>query len=624
MNTPSNNPITSPDWHEKRLEAIKRLYPDLFTDEGKISVDELQALAQNYDLSLGEKFEFRWPGKMHAKKSAFTASKARLAPDISRSLNFDETENVIIEGENLEVLKLLSKAYYNKVKCIYIDPPYNTGHDFVYSDDYSEDKQAYWEKNGVYHDAVKIDTNTESAGRYHTNWLNMMMPRLLLAQMMLKDDGVIFVSIDDNEVHNLRKLMDEVFGEENFVATFIWEKRTTRENRREMSVNHDYIVAYSKNRTEDDELFNLLPLTSEVKARYVNPDHDVRGVWQSVSLNAQAGHATPSQFYEIETPGGRKLHAPAGRCWSVTKERLAELIADNRIWFGEDGKNVPRRKVFLSEIEERGLTPHTLWAANEVGTTDSAKKELNALFHGKSVFDTPKPVGLIRRIVELAVDNEDLILDFFAGSGATAEAVMAINKEDGGHRKFVLVQLPEEVDEKSEAYKAGYKKISDITIERVKHAGERIHEEKPEVDTGFKVFKLTTSMFPENIYQPDPEKTPEENVQALKDHVARAKQQLLFDPTGKETDLLYETLVKQGFVLTMTRDQLDTFKDNTVWKVTDGDRSALVCLDVDIKESTITALEGQKDIKFIGLHRAVDTTRKWALTEIFGEALVLI
>ena len=623
MNNPSENPITSPDWRKEKLAAIKHLYPDLFTDEGKISVDELHALAQDYNLSLGEKFEFRWPGKMHAKKSAFTSSKARLAPDMGRSINFDDTNNVIVEGENLEVLKLLSKAYYNKVKCIYIDPPYNTGHDFVYSDDYSEDKQAYWEKNGVFHDAIRMDTNAESAGRYHTNWLNMMMPRLLLAQMMLKDDGVIFVSIDDNEVHNLRKLMDEVFGEENFVAQFVWEKRTNRENRKMVSVRHDYIICYAKLQQTNVYTLKQQKMSEKALANYKNPDGDPRGIWKSDPATAQAGHGTRSQFYTLKAPNGKQHELESGRCWLYTEEVMQKAIVDGKIWFGKDGNGVPRIKTYFNE-KERGLTPETIWFANDVATTEISKNQLKELFDGVSVFDTPKPVDLLKLAFQISSEPNSILLDFFAGSGTTAHAVMELNKEDGGHRKFVLVQLPEEIEEKSEAYKAGYKKISDITIERVKRAGTRIHEEKPEVDTGFKVFKLTTSIFPENTYQPDSDKTPEENVQALQDHIKRAQQQTMFDPTGKETDLMYETLIKQGFMLTMNREQLGDFKENTVWKVNDGDRTALVCLDADIKESTVKALEGQKDIRFIGLHRAVDTTRKWALTEIFGEALVLI
>lgn len=618
-----NNPqdLISPDWRTERLVAIKRLYPDLFTDEGVINIDEIHALAHDYDLSLGEKFEFRWPGKMQAKKNAFTSSKARLAPQVDRSVNFDETKNVIIEGENLEVLKLLSKAYYNKVKCIYIDPPYNTGHDFVYSDDYSEGKQAYWEKNGVFHDGLKVDTNSESAGRYHTNWLNMMMPRLLLAQMMLKDDGVIFVSIDDHEVHNLRKLMDEVFGEENFVASIVWQKKYAASNDASgIAAMHDYIVVYQKS-----EQFRrkLLPRTTQQDAAYKNDDNDGRGLWRSDNLLVKS--FSSSGVFPITNPNTGKEYLPkSGNSWRASEETAKKWLQEGRIFFGKDGKGAPQLKRYLNEVQQ-GSVPTTWWTYEEGGHNDQANKELQQLFGDAKVpFDTPKPTKLIKRILQIAMEKDGIVLDFFAGSGTTGHAVMELNSEDDGNRSFVLIQIPEATEEGGAANNTGYKKISEITLERVKRAGERVHTEKPEIDTGFKVFKLTTSIFPENTYQPDPEKSAEENVAALKEHIARAKQQLMFDPKGKETDLMYETLIKQGFMLTMTKERLEEFKENAVWKVTDGDRSAIVCLDAELKDTTVKALVRYKDSRFIGLHRAVDTTKKWELTQTFGEALVLI
>ncbi|HCC83814.1 TPA: site-specific DNA-methyltransferase [Candidatus Uhrbacteria bacterium] len=621
MNNEITKNITSPDWREERLAVIKKLYPDLFTDEGLISIDEIHALAHNYDLSLGEKFEFKWPGKMQAKKNAFTSSKARLAPDFERSVNFDETKNVIIEGENLEVLKLLSKAYYNKVKCIYIDPPYNTGHDFVYSDDYSEGKQAYWEKNGVFRDGVKVDTNSESAGRYHTNWLNMMMPRLLLAQMILKNDGVIFVSIDDNEVHNLRKLMDEVFGMENFVSQLIWERAYAPKNdAKYISNSHDYVLMYAK--SIPDFTVGKLERSQEANDRYQNLDNDPRGAWKASDMSVKTYSA--NNDYPITTPSGRVVEPPAARCWSLSKNAFFERLEDNRIWFGKDGNSVPSIKRFLSEVRE-GMTPTSILFYKDVGHSQEGAKEVKQLFNDSVNFDGPKPVRLITRLLTLAnVDVSDLVVDFFGGSGTTAQAVMELNKEDGGNRQFILVQIPEAIAEDSEAYKAGYKKISSITIERAKRAGERIKAEKPEVDIGFKVFKLTTSVFPENNFESDPEKTDEENVQAFEEHLARAKQQLMFTPEGKETDLLYETLVKQGFMLTMQKEQLPEFTRNVVWRVTDGDRTAIVCLDADLHEDTVEELTKFKDTRFIGLHRAVDTTKKWKLSQAFGEMMGLV
>ncbi|MBI2485041.1 site-specific DNA-methyltransferase [Candidatus Uhrbacteria bacterium] len=634
---PQNPALQSPDHRLERLEAIKRLYPDLFTDEGKLNVEEVHALAHNFDVSLGEKFEFRWPGKMHAKKHAFTPSKARLAPDVERSVDFDKTQNVIIEGENLEVLKLLSKAYYNKVKCIYIDPPYNTGHDSVYSDDYSEGKQAYWEKNGLFRDGVKMDTNTESAGRYHTNWLNMMMPRLLLAQMMLKDEGAVFISIDDNEIHHLRKLMDEIFGEENFVAQLtVLCNPKGRSQDKYFATNHEYVLCYSKTQLPKG-YFAIEKDAEQIAAEY--SEEDDGGKYRLLELrntHREFGkHNRPNLHYPFfvddksgeislrKTPEGIAVYPDwddgFNGCWAWGKEKSeneTEFLLAKQV----NGQWKIYRKSYASGAEK--MLKSIL--NDKKYFTEKGQAVFNDLFETKAkLFPSPKSLELIKVILKTITKNEDIIVDFFAGSGTTGHAVMDLNQEDGGNRKSVMVQIPEATDEKSEAFKAGYKKISDITIERVKRAGERIHSEKPDVDTGFKVFKLTTSIFPENTYQPDPEKSDEENVEAFQEHLARAKQQLLFDPKNKETDLQYEMLIKQGFTLTMNKEKLDQFADNAVWKVTDGDRSALVCLDADLKESTIKALEGQKDIRFIGLHRAVDTTRKWELTQIFGESLVL-
>lgn len=630
--------LTSPDYRQERLDAIRRLYQDLFTDEGRLNPAELGALVTDEAVVL-DRYEFRWPGKMHAKKQAFTPSKARLAPDMERSVDFDKTQNVIIEGENLEVLKLLSKAYYNKVKCIYIDPPYNTGHDFVYSDDYSEGKQAYWEKNGVFRDGVKMDTNTESAGRYHTNWLNMMMPRLLLAQMMLKDDGVIFLSIDDNEVHNLRKLMDEVFGEENVVSCFVWRRSGAGGLRGIFPVAiHEYIVCYVKNKEAQQKQW-LAPYSEESFLMF--DQEDQRGKYKTQALYLTSLKQVPNQFYFISLPDGTKARPKEGvGAWRFIQSTFNEELAKGNIVFKktttsplvDENGNKAKFNIYTKQyLQKEGSNPSSCLPEDIVGQTRSAKAELGELLQA-DVFDYAKPTSLIKYVLGLIrSERDDIFLDFFAGSGTTAHAVMDLNKEDGGSRNFIMVQIPEATDEKSEAYKAGYKKISEITIERVKRAGERIHAEKPEVDTGFKVFNLMTSIFPENTYQPDPEKSEDENVKAFQEHLERAKQQLLFDPKNKETDLMYEILLKQGFTLTMSKEKLNTFTNNNIWKVTDSDpstplvagRCALVCLDADLKASTIKALEGQKDIRFIGLHRAVDTTRKWELTQIFGEALVL-
>ena len=434
---------------EKRAELL-RVFPEIQTEGGKIDFDRLKLiLGETVDVGK-ERYGLTWPGKADCFRTIRAPSLGTLRPARDESVNFDTTENLIIEGDNLEVLKLLQKPYLGKVKMIYIDPPYNTGNDFIYPDNYAESLQTYLAYTGQADaEGRKFGTNTDTDGRFHSKWINMMYPRLYLARNLMQDDGAIFISIDDGEAPNLRQLGNEIFGEENFVASFIWEKRTTRENRRVFSFNHDYVVCYAKNKEIFEVARNLLPLTDQARARYQNPDNDPRGPWQSVSLNAQAGHATASQFYEITTPNGRKLNPPAGRCWSVTEPKLKELIADNRIWFGVSGKNVPRQKIFLSEANE-GLTPHTLWTAAEVGTTDSAKKALNELFEGRAVYDTPKPVPLVQRICQIttsASPEKEIVLDFFSGSGTTAEAVLRLNQQDNGKRRFILVQLPEPLDQ---------------------------------------------------------------------------------------------------------------------------------------------------------------------------------
>lgn len=623
-------PMT-PDLNRERLAQLKALMPDLFTNDGRLNVDELKRIVDPELVVESERFEFRWFGKAAAKRAAFTPSTAALQYDAGRSVNADAADgNLIIEGENLEALKCLLSAYREKIKCIYIDPPYNTGNDFVYSDNYSETRKAYWEQTGTTEEGVKIDTNSESDGRYHSNWLNMIYPRLLVARQLLRDDGVIFISIDDNEVHHLRKVCDEVFGEENFVANFIWEKRTTRENRKVFSFNHDYVVCYAKERDLFQETRGMLPFSEEAIDRFSNPDNDPRGEWQSVAITAQAGHGTASQFYTIITPGGREIDPPSGNCWRFTKERLKQLISENRIWFGERGSNVPRQKLFLSE-SNNGLTPHTLWKSDEVGTTDSAKRSLNDLLDGESPFDTPKSIDLMKRIVQIAAQPSDIILDFFAGSGTTGQAVMELNKEDGGNRKCILVQLPELTDEKSEAYKAGYKKISDITIERNKRVIARIEQkqaekvpelfdgEKAPYRPGFKVYRLVKSHFPRCEFVPDPELSTEENIARLKTYIVEKEATLysLFN----EADIFDEVLLKNGFMLNYSREVLDAFTENRVYRVRDGNKEALVCLDVELNEATIARLKGHSEI-FICLERALDTTKKWNLKHQLGERLV--
>lgn len=485
----------TPDFNTEATEKIARLFPELVSD-GQIDVEALEDLLSPdlEDEESNEKYEFTWRGKRNAKRIANApARNTTLIANKDKSKNWDSTKNVYIEGDNLEVLKLLQKAYSERIKMIYIDPPYNTGHDFVYKDKFNDSYNNYLKETGQLDDEGNVTTtNRESNGRFHTDWLNMMYPRLKLARNLLTDDGVIFISIDDNEDANLKKICDEVFGENNFLAQVIWERAYAPINlKKNFSESHDYILVYAKDATLVET--RGIPRNDEADDRYSNPDNDPRGVWQSDNLSV--GPAIEANIYPIKTPSGRLVEPPAGRSWSLSRQAFRERLQDNRIWFGSDGNGVPRMKRFLSELRKPGITPMTIWKYKEVGHSQEATQQLQKLMGGKKYFDYPKPVKLIQRAVQLYSENDSIILDFFSGSATTAQSVMEQNAEDGGHRKFIMVQLPEKTDKKSVAYKDGYKNIPDIAEERIRRAGEAIQKEHPkaDIDTGFKVFKLEKS-----------------------------------------------------------------------------------------------------------------------------------
>jgi adenine-specific DNA-methyltransferase len=438
--------LCSPDIAGEKRQELLRLFPEVHTEGGKIDFERLKlALGEAVDVGK-ERYGMNWPGKADCFKTIQMPSLGTLRPCPEESVNFDTTENLIIEGDNLEVLKLLQKSYLGKVKMIYIDPPYNTGNDFIYPDDYSESLQTYLEYTGqVDAEGKKFSTNTDADGRFHSKWLNMMYPRLYLARNLLREDGVIFVSCDDNEVHNLREVMNEVFGEENFIASVIWQKVYSPKNSaRHFSEDHDYIIVYARHA----EVWRpeLLPRTEEMEARYDNPDNDPRGPWKPGDLSARNYYS--EGIYAITCPSGRILEGPPpGRYWVISQAKFLELDRDGRIWWGKGGNNVPAIKRFLSEVKQ-GRVPQTFWPYAEVGHTQDAKKELleHVTFeHTDNVLDTVKPTGLIRRMLQLATlpAKSDIIFDFFAGSGSTGHAVFKQNQEDGGNRRFVLVQLPE-------------------------------------------------------------------------------------------------------------------------------------------------------------------------------------
>ena len=505
----------SPDLTQANIAQLRALFSGCVTEANgsdgevtlKVDFDQLrQELSGSLVEGPQERYQLNWPGKREALLTANAPIAKTLRPCREESVDFDTTKNLFIEGDNLDALKLLQETYLGKVKMIYIDPPYNTGNDFVYEDDFAEDSASYFERSNQKDDAGRrLNANTESNGRFHSDWLSMVFSRLKLARNLLRDDGVIFISIDDNEQANLKRMCDEIFGEENFVSTIVWEKRYSPQNAvKWFSESHDFLVVFAKNKL--NWFPNLLERSDEMNARYKNPDKDPRGVWKPENSTAQGGHGTKTQFYELTAPNGKRHTLPNGRCWLYTEPVLKTLIEDNRIWFGADGNNVPAIKRFLTEVKQ-GTACQTIWKYSDVGHSQDAKKEINDLFPESAVFDTPKPTRLIKRILQIATDQNDIVLDFFSGSATAADAVMQMNAEAGGNRKFILVQLPEACEEKSEAAKAGYRTIAEIGKERIRRAGAKVKTEgaltNPEIDVGFRVLKIDTSNMADVFYSPD-------------------------------------------------------------------------------------------------------------------------
>ena len=570
---------------EDNITKIAQLFPDCVTE----TVDErsgqpkhlidFEKLKQNLSDSViserAERYQFTWPDKSKAILLANSPINATLRPCREDSVDFDNTQNLYIEGDNLDVLKCLKETYLHKVKMIYIDPPYNTGNDFVYEDDFAQSSEEYLANSGQFDEqGNRMFTNVESNGRFHTDWLNMIYPRLKVARDLLTDDGVIFISIDDNEVENLRKVCDEVFGESNFVAQFIWKKRKTRENRSSISIRHDYVLCYVKDIELLEDSLGLEIMTKAALSRYKNPDNDPKGPWTSVPAIAQAGHGTKSQFYTFVAPNGKSYNLPSGSCWRMTLEKMNEAVAQNKIWFGSDGNGVPRIKKYLSEGKQ-GLTPESIISSEKGGTNDSAKREIVELFNGKAVFETPKPVELIRHILSMTLGENVTVLDFFGGSSTTAHAVMQKNAEDGDNRKFILVQLPEECKPDSEAAKAGYKTIDEVGMERIKRAAKKIKEANPLFagDLGFKHFVL---------------EEPKENVllQMEKFDPITTISSLTVDDFGLEA-VLRTWLVADGYGFTEDAEEVTLGRYKAYWK---DNHLYMINPDKDFDANSIAAL----------------------------------
>lgn len=539
-----------------------------------------------------ERYQFTWPDKKKSMLLANAPINKTLRPCREESVNFDTTENLYIEGDNLEVLKLLQETYLGKIKMIYIDPPYNTGNDFVYEDDFAQSMDDYISNSGqLDEEGNRMVQNTESNGRFHTDWLNMIYPRLKIAKDLLADDGVIFISIDDGEAANLIKLCNDVMGEANFVADLIWQKKFSRANDATyFSTMHDHILCYCKQNimmSDTGWRIGLLPRGEEIPNGYSNPDNDPRGVWTSVILSAKSG--SESLLYEIETPSGRKVYPPSGRFWSCSKETFEKWKADNRIWFGANGDGTPRKKTFLSEVQS-GLRPNTILFQDDVGNNQEAKQETKALFDGLGVFDGPKPVRLLTTLLRIAnTESDAIILDFFSGSATTAHAVMQLNAEDKGHRKFIMVQLPEATDEKSEAYKAGYKNICEIGKERIRRAGTKIKEESPmtttDLDIGFRVLKCDTSNMKDVYYSPT-----DFDMNLLDMMADNIKE----DRTPE--DLLFQVMLDLGVELSSKIEET-VIAGKKVFDVADG--FLIACFDKDVNDETIKAIAQKQPYYFV-------------------------
>lgn len=578
--------MKSMDITQGNIEKIKALFPSAVTEvmgeDGKVKLaidfDCLkQELSDDLISERAERYQMTWPDKSKAKVLANSRITATLRPDKEKSVDFDNTENLYIEGDNLDVLKLLRETYLGKVKMIYIDPPYNTGNDFVYEDDFAMSTEDYAEVSGQYDEqGNRLVKNLDSNGRFHTDWLNMIYPRLKVARDLLADDGVLIISISDAEFQNLKKIADEIFGENNYCGDIIWNSTKSVTNTALISVSHTYNLVYFKQLDYFVEHRDQFRLPDDGEG-FENPDNDPRGAWKADPF--QVGGWRPNQQYEIVNPNTGVVYKPNPGCsWKNDYNKFQELLADNRIVFGKTGDGGPQRKRFIWEAQERGKVTKTLW--DDVETTTNGTQYIKKLFDGRVVFDNPKPVGLLKRMLQLGTSKDSIIVDFFSGSATTAHAVMQLNAEDGGNRKFIMVQLPEKCDEKSEAYKAGYKTICDIGEERIRRAGRKIKDENgltaQNLDIGFRVLKLDSSNMQEVYYNPSA---------MTQDLLASTVNNVKADRTS--LDLLFQVMLDLGVELSAKIEE-NSVNGKTYYAVNGND--IIACFDDDIDNDVITAI----------------------------------
>lgn len=584
----------TPDIAEENYKKLVALFPAAITEttdeDGNIvrAIDK-DVLMQEINTKViddgQERYQFTWPDKRKSMVMANAPISKTLRLEKEKSVGRDGTpggvdsENIYIEGDNLDALKLLQETYLGKVKMIYIDPPYNTGNDFIYEDDFAQSTDEYADNSGqTDEEGNRLVQNSESNGRFHTDWLNMIYPRLRLARDFLTDDGVIFISIDDNEQENLKKVCDEIFGSNNFLAQVVWERAYAPINlKKNFSVSHDYILVYGKDSSVIQT--NGIARTDESDNRYQNPDDDPRGPWSSSDISV--GPAIKENIYPITTPSGRVVEPPAGRSWRLSRQAFRERLQDNRIWFGSDGNGVPRIKRFKSELRKTGITPMTVWDYKEVGHSQSATQDLQKLMGGKKYFDYPKPVPLIQRCIQLYTDEDSIVMDFFAGSATTAHAVMQQNVEDGGKRQYILVQITEPTDPKKDAFQDGYKTICDIGEERIRRAGKKIKEETDAgIDYGFRCFKVDSSNMKDVYYAPaDIEQL---SLDGFEDNIKE-------DRTPE--DLLIQVMLDLGILLSSDI-ETQNIAGKKVFSVAEG--YLLACFDKNVTEETVTEIAKRK------------------------------
>ena len=550
----------------QNVEKIETLFPNCITEsrdengqlKKSVNFKMLKQILSEDIVDGEEAYEFTWVGKKESIVEANKPIRKTLRPAPEESVNWENTENLYIEGDNLEVLKLLQESYLGKVKMIYIDPPYNTGNDFIYNDDFKVSNEEYAEESGEYdEDGNRMFKNTDSNGRFHSDWCSMIYSRLLVAKNLLKEDGVIVISMDDSEIDALKNICNEIFGEKNLVSEIPWQSRASIQNDTDFSVNHEYICVYAKNRRQTNrrlkennkdiwykkESFVCRPLPMNDND-FSNPDSDPRGIWKADPFDAP--NVRPNLTYEIRNPNTGEVHLPPnGRHWRMSEDRYKEELLDNRIIFSKDGLGKPQLKVFYSEKKEYGTIDNSWFSAQRVGTTSNGTKEMKKIFDGKALFDKPKPTTLLKKLILLMnVEDNEIVLDFFSGSGTTAHATMALNSEDGKNRKFIMVQLPENTDEKSVAFKSGYNNICEIGKERIRRAGEKIKSENPlltsDLDTGFRVLKVDSSNMKDVYYSPN---------EISQDFLSALESNIREDRT--DLDLLFGCLLEWGLPLSL-------------------------------------------------------------------------